>query len=76
VSDKSCFTCRYRYRVLVPDSWGNRPYKCSQHNTHLTWGQDKGCSLWAAIRTTEERLALAEAMNKERAKVRARAALV
>jgi hypothetical protein len=74
--EKSCFTCRYRGQPLNPDSWGNRPYVCSKRNVRLTWGQQDGCPDWKAKRTPEERMALAEAADRERAKVRARAALV
>ena len=46
---KNCFTCKFRFRQLAPDSWGNRPYRCSEKGgLRLTWGQDKPCpqNLW------------------------------
>ena len=51
---KTCFNCRFRYRQLAPDGWGNRPYRCSEKGGfRLAWGQDKGCDLWQEKRKYE-----------------------
>jgi hypothetical protein len=45
--NRSCFTCRFRYRPLNYDQWGNRPWRCSAKGGYrLAWGQDIGCELW------------------------------
>lgn len=46
---RSCFNCRFRFRQLAPDGWGNRPWRrAAKGGYRLAWGQDTGCELWEA----------------------------
>jgi hypothetical protein len=47
--EQNCFTCRFRFKQLAPDSWGNHPWRCAAKGGYrLAHGQDKPCpqKLW------------------------------